>query len=70
MDESRRLAMRRAHTKHKGFCTCGKVVAGNGRKNHLRMHHRRGETHTFLVEDAWNKRFRYVPGEGRGEPIT
>ena len=44
MDESRRLAMRRAHTKHKGYCTCGKVVSGNGAyAAHKAMHERRGE---------------------------
>jgi hypothetical protein len=43
MDESRRLAMRRAHTRHKGFCTCGMIVSGNGAKPmHAAMHERVG----------------------------
>jgi len=46
--------MRRAHVKHKGFCSCGKVVCGNGgRAAHRDMHERRGDGHRFLVEDAW-----------------
>ena len=44
MDETRRLAMRRAHVKNKGYCTCGKVVSGNGGYHaHKAMHVRRGE---------------------------
>lgn len=59
MDESRRLAMRRAHTEHKGYCTCGKVVSGNGGWHaHKAMHERRGEWrtaggHYYMTYSAW-----------------
>jgi hypothetical protein len=62
MDPHRRRAMRRAHTKHKGFCTCGKVVSGNGAKAmHFAMHERRQDGHTFLTEDAWREKFAAKP---------
>lgn len=65
MDESRRLAMRRAHTKHQGFCTCGKIVCGNGGLyNHSEMHRRRGDGHRFLIPDAWLKLFDRVGSKG------
>ena len=54
MSESRRLAMRRAHTKHQGYCTCGKVVSGNGGIfNHGQMHRRRDDGHRFMTYSAW-----------------
>lgn len=57
MDETRRLAMRRAHTKHRGYCTCGKVVRGNGGKfNHSQMHKRRADGHRFMTYSAWLER--------------
>ncbi len=44
MDESRRLAMRRAHAKRANYCTCGKTVHGNGAyAAHKAMHERKGE---------------------------
>jgi hypothetical protein len=44
MDETRRLAMRRAHTKRSWHCTCGKVVHGNGAcASHKAAHVRKGE---------------------------
>lgn len=44
MDESRRLAMRRAHTRRAYHCTCGKTVHGNGAyAAHKAMHVRKGE---------------------------
>lgn len=44
MDESRRLAMRRAHTRNKEYCSCGKIVRGNGGiSSHRAMHERKGE---------------------------
>lgn len=54
MDESRRLAMRRAHVLHKTYCTCGKVVCGNGgRASHRAMHERRKDGHHGITRDAW-----------------
>lgn len=46
--------MRRAHTKHKDYCSCGRVVYGNGgRAIHRAMHERKKDGHRPLVEDAW-----------------
>ena len=54
MDESRRLAMRRAHTKHKSYCSCGKIVCGNGgRHSHAAMHKRKADGHRYLTYTAW-----------------
>lgn len=54
VSETRRLAMRRAHTKHKGFCTCGKIVSGNGAIHmHREMHRRRGDGHWYMVASLW-----------------
>lgn len=57
MDEARRLAMRRAHTRHKGYCTCGKVVSGNGGIfNHRQKHERLQDDHRFMTYTAWCER--------------
>lgn len=65
MDPSRRLAMRRAHTKHKDYCTCGKVVCGNGGKaSHREMHERKGDGHHPITEDAWRAMFASTPEKG------
>lgn len=62
MDSSRRLAMRRAHTKHKTYCTCGKVVCGNGgRAAHQAMHERRGDGHRGVTRDAFRVMFPEIP---------
>lgn len=54
MNESRRLAMARAHTRYKHYCSCGKVVHGNGGKaNHTAMHRRRGDSDHYLTEDGY-----------------
>lgn len=58
MDESRRLAMRRANVKHKGFCSCGFVASGNGgQAAHRAMHERKGDGHHYLIERAWIAKF-------------
>jgi asparagine synthetase B (glutamine-hydrolysing) len=54
MDNTTRLRMRRAHTKHKGYCTCGKIVCGNGGLyNHREMHKRKNDGHYFMTYSAW-----------------
>jgi hypothetical protein len=54
MDESRRLAMRRAHTKHVDYCTCGATPRGNGgRAAHSAMHERRGDGHYGMTYSMW-----------------
>jgi hypothetical protein len=69
MDESRRLAMRRAHVKHKGFCSCGRIVSGNGgQHSHSAMHERKGDGHRFLVEDIWREQFEGKPRPQRRTP--
>lgn len=46
--------MRRAHTKHKDYCTCGKIVRGNGgRASHREMHRRKGDGHHTITREAW-----------------
>jgi hypothetical protein len=50
--------MRRAHAKHRSFCSCGKIVSGNGaRASHKSMHARESDGHRYLIEDEWRKRF-------------
>lgn len=64
MDPHRRLAMRRAHAKHQGFCTCGMIVSGNGGWfNHAAMHERRGDGHHYVTYEAWRER-----GQPKAEP--
>ena len=54
MDEPTRLRMRRAHANHAHYCSCGKVVNGNGGKaGHEYMHERRKDGHTWLTRAAW-----------------
>ena len=56
MDESRRLAMRRAHTKHKYYCTCGMVVGGNGAvASHAAKHERLGDGHRYITQDEYER---------------
>ena len=43
----RRLEMARAHAKRASYCTCGKVVHGNGGAHHHKAsHERKGEWRT------------------------
>jgi hypothetical protein len=54
MDESRRLAMRRAHARNKMFCTCGATPSGNGGiASHKAMHARRGDGHWGMTYSLW-----------------
>lgn len=57
MDESRRLAMRRAHARRVSHCTCGKNVAGNGgRTSHSAAHKRRGDGHYYMTYSEYERR--------------
>lgn len=59
MDESRRLAMRRAHARRASHCTCGKTVHGNGgRTAHSAMHKRKADGHYFMTATAYENRQR------------
>lgn len=58
MDNSTRLRMRRAHANHARYCSCGKVVYGNGgRWSHHDMHERRADGHRYISYSAWQERF-------------
>jgi len=66
VDESRRLAIRRAHTKHRDCCTCGMVVHGNGgRYVHTEMHKRRKDGHHAVTWTIWPHMF---PGHDGRKP--
>lgn len=44
-----------AHAKHAFYCTCGKIVSGNGGKyNHRQMHERAGDTHCYITQTSFN----------------
>lgn len=54
MDESRRLAMRRAHARHAHYCTCGFVAHGNGGiASHRAMHARKRDGHWGMTYSLW-----------------
>lgn len=43
-----------AHAKHPHYCSCLRVVFGNGgQAGHAYMHERRGDGHRFVVPDEW-----------------
>lgn len=57
MDESRRLAMRRAHARRANYCTCGQTVHGNGGKAaHKAMHVRKNDGHHYMSYSAYQQR--------------
>jgi hypothetical protein len=43
-----------AHAKHPHYCSCGKVVWGNGAKaQHRLAHARRADGHRYVMREAW-----------------
>lgn len=65
MDESRRLAMRRAHARQASYCTCGKTVHGNGaRFTHSQMHERKADGHYYMTYSEYERRQRKGPDHG------
>lgn len=57
MDESRRLAMRRAHARRPWYCTCGKTVHGNGgRTAHSAKHRRARDGHYYMTVTEYERR--------------
>jgi len=47
-----------AHAKRAHFCSCGKIVHGNGaRAVHRAYHVNRQDGHTYLIEDAYYRLF-------------
>lgn len=64
------LARAQAHAKHIYYCSCGKVVSGNGGKaSHEYMHERRGDLHSWIGRVAHAGKFpeMYVDGGLRNE---
>lgn len=55
----------RGHLKHRSYCTCGKVVRGNGGiYQHRRMHERKGDGHRYMSYSAWCDRVKTCPHVG------
>jgi hypothetical protein len=53
----RRKEMARAHAKRASYCTCGKVVHGNGGEHmHREMHKRKGDGHYYMTYTAYCER--------------
>ncbi len=62
MSAARRRQMVRAHARYAAYCSCGRVVHGNGGKAiHRLMHERNGDGHHALIRDEWIKRFSVAP---------
>lgn len=58
MDEATHLRMRRGHTKHRDYCTCGRSVCGNGgRHAHREMHRRKKDGHISVIKEVWDLMF-------------
>lgn len=62
MDETVRLRMRRAHARYEFYCSCGKIVHGNGGKaNHFYVDGQRNqprEGHRRLTSAQWHEQYR------------
>lgn len=57
-NHNRRRAMRRQHAVHAHYCSCGKVVHGNGGKaGHGYMHARHADGHRWITSRTWDERF-------------
>ena len=51
-------AKARAHAKREHYCSCGKVVWGNGGKSsHAAMHARRHDGFHRITPEVWRARF-------------
>lgn len=47
-----------AHAKHGFFCSCGRIVHGNGGKaQHAYMHEQASDGHRWMMRSAWLARF-------------
>lgn len=48
-----------AHARHGFYCSCGKIVHGNGAKHmHREMHRRHGDGHRYISMTAYREQFR------------
>lgn len=55
-DGRRRSSM--AHAKHGFFCSCGRIVHGNGAKaSHRAMHERADDGHRYVIRESFSKLF-------------
>ncbi len=55
-DPHRARAKAQAHAKHAYFCSCGKIVRGNGGKaSHAYMHERRGDWQERGEPPTWQQ---------------
>ena len=55
-DSHTRRRMASAHANHEFYCTCGKIVRGNGgRAGHAWMHERRGDGHYYTSSTRWHE---------------
>lgn len=55
----------KAHAKHAFFCSCGKIVHGNGAKaQHRGMHERKNDRHHWLTRDGYFLLFPDYEGGG------
>lgn len=67
MDESRRIAMRRAHVRRAWHCTCGQTVHGNGgRTSHRNKHKRANDGHHYMTTTEYDRRRRLVESPAYG----
>lgn len=48
-------ASAQAHAKHAHYCTCGRIVRGNGAKYQHRAAHKRNDDggHHYVTREAW-----------------
>lgn len=53
-----------AHAKIPHYCTCGKVVFGNGAEwAHRQAHQRRQDGHRYTTQDEWRRRREAAPDD-------
>ncbi len=51
------------HARRAHYCSCGKIVRGNGGQSaHQAAHDRRNETDNFITVDAYRAKFPEVSG--------
>lgn len=55
MDPARRRQIASAHANYANYCSCGRIVHGNGGKyNHREMHERAGDGHRYVTSTYFN----------------
>lgn len=57
-DSHTRKRMASAHARHASYCSCGKIVHGNGgHYQHRAMHERRGDDHRYVSSRRYEELF-------------